>query len=99
MTIRQRIRLTGSIAVTSILLLLAWILIQHIQSWQSQRQTHADLASFDAWIKVVHQLQNERGTLTTELLLIYLAVVGAHGAASKWISARYGVDMKEPRDD
>jgi diguanylate cyclase (GGDEF)-like protein len=62
MTIRQRIRLTGSIAVTSILLLLAWILIQHIQSWQSQRQAHAALASFDAWIKVVHQLQRERGT-------------------------------------
>ena len=31
------------------------------------------------------------GTLTADVWLFYLAIVGAHGAASKLISMRYGV--------
>ena len=72
-----------------------------ISSQSSERLSHTKLWTNIAYAvaSAVVILQNERGTLTTELLLIYLAVVGAHGAASKWISARYGIETKEPHDD
>lgn len=33
--------------------------------------------------------QANKGVLTVDMMLVYLAVVGAHGTASKWISLRY----------
>ena len=43
-------------------------------------------------------VQAYRATLTADMILIYLAVVGAHGAASKWIAVRYNSGGAQPAE-
>lgn len=62
MTIRKRIRLTGLLSASTILLMLVWILLGQLSDWEKRRAKHAALDSFAAWVRLVHQLQHERGT-------------------------------------
>lgn len=57
----------------------------------SGRLSHTKLWTNIAYLvaSAVVLLQAHRGTLQTEMMMVYLAIVGTHGAASKWLSLRY----------